>query len=96
MQGFYRLSHNGKGLCEGGAKKAETFYKHEPEQKPFRFCKITKNKKTKWFFAAKMRKSSTQEKFNPAFAKPLLPAVSFLISNFHSKIFCIFTENYLI
>ena len=45
------LATNGKGLCEVGAKKAETFYKHEPEQKPFSFFKLTKNKKTKWFFA---------------------------------------------
>ncbi len=22
----YKISHNGKRLCEGGAKKAETFY----------------------------------------------------------------------
>ena len=37
--------HTGKGLCEGGAKKAKTFYKHEPEQKPFSFFKLTNNKK---------------------------------------------------
>ena len=72
------IAHNGKGLCEGGAKKAETFYKHEPEQKPFSFFKLTKNKKTKWFFAAKSAKIFTMITLRPAFAKPMLYDVFFM------------------
>jgi hypothetical protein len=53
FESFFKIVANGKRLREGGAKKAETFYKHEPKQKPFSFFKITKNKKTKWFFVAK-------------------------------------------
>ena len=63
------LAGNGKGLCEGGAKKAETFYKHEPEQKPFWFLKLTKNKKTKWFFAAKSAKIFNARELHPRFCK---------------------------
>lgn len=60
---------NGKGLCEGGAKKVETYYKHEPEQKPFSFFKLTKNKKTKWLFAAKSAKIFNARELHPRFCK---------------------------
>lgn len=64
------ITDNGKGLCEGGAKKSETYYKHEPEQKPFRFSNLQKNKKRNGFLRLKVQKSSTQGIFTPAFAKP--------------------------
>ena len=47
------MAGNGKGLGEGGDKKAGNSNQTRTEQKPFRFFKFTKNKKTKWFFAAK-------------------------------------------
>ena len=47
------MSYNGKGLGEGGDKKDGTLTKPEPSKNHFRFFKFTKNKKTKWFFAAK-------------------------------------------
>ena len=47
------MTDNGKGLGEGGDKKDGNSTKPEPSKNHFRFFKITKNKKTKWFFAAK-------------------------------------------
>lgn len=61
---FGDIAGNGKGLCEGGAKKAKTFYKHEPEQKPFSFFQTYK-KKTKWFFAAKTGKKFNARELHP-------------------------------
>ena len=42
-----------KGLAKAGIRKTETPTKPEPSKNHSRFFKITKNKKTKWFFAAK-------------------------------------------
>jgi hypothetical protein len=42
-----------KGLAKAGIRKTEIPTKPEPSKNHFRFFKITKNKKTKWFFAAK-------------------------------------------
>ena len=53
MRIFGRIADNGKGLGEGGDKKDGNSTKPEPSKNHFRFFKITKNKKTKWFFAAK-------------------------------------------
>ena len=44
---------SGKGLAKAGIRKTEIPTKPEPSKNHFRFFKITKNKKTKWFFAAK-------------------------------------------
>jgi hypothetical protein len=44
------ITANGKRLCEGGAKKDETFYKHEPEQKPFSFFQNYKKIKNEMVF----------------------------------------------
>ena len=43
----------GKGLAKAGIRKTEIPTKPEPSKNHFRFFKFTKNKKTKWFFAAK-------------------------------------------
>ena len=42
-----------KGLAKAGIRKPEIPTKPEPSKNHFRFFKFTKNKKTKWFFAAK-------------------------------------------
>ena len=47
------LRTTGKGLAKAGIRKTEIPTKPEPSKNRFRFFKITKNKKTKWFFAAK-------------------------------------------
>jgi hypothetical protein len=46
-----KIVHNGKRLCEGGAFTPKISIKTAPSKNHFRFCKITKNLKTKWFFA---------------------------------------------
>ncbi|MRM82660.1 hypothetical protein [Riemerella anatipestifer] len=72
------MPYNGLRLGEGGAKKDETFYKLEPEQKTiFVFSKLQKNKKRNVFLRLKLQKSSTQGNFTPAFAKPMLAEVIF-------------------
>ena len=38
----HKTTANGKRLCEGGTKKSENFYKHEPSKNHFRFFKLTK------------------------------------------------------
>ena len=50
MCGGFRVSHNGKRLCEGGAKKFKTFYKFFPEQKPFSFFQNYKKIKNEMVF----------------------------------------------
>jgi len=50
------LPITGKGLAKAGIRKREIPTKPEPRKNHFRFFKITKNKKTKRFFAAKIAK----------------------------------------
>ena len=72
------MTANGKRLCEGGAKKAETFYKKQTKQKNiFVFSKLQKIKKRNGFLRIKITKLSTQGNFTPAFAKPMLAVVRF-------------------
>ena len=73
MRNFGSMSHNGKGLGEGGAKNDKTSNQTRTEQKPFSFFQnYKKNKKRNGFLRLIMTNRSTQEKFTPAFAKPML------------------------
>ena len=51
---FLKYRTTGKGLAKAGIRRTEIPTKPEPSKNHFRFFKITKNKKTKWFFAAKI------------------------------------------
>jgi len=50
---FLKCRTTEKGLAKAGIRKPEIPTKPEPSKNHFRFFKFTKNKKTKWFFAAK-------------------------------------------
>ena len=65
---FLKFLLTGKGLAKAGIRKTEIQTKPEPSKNHFRFFKITKNKKTKWFFAAK-----SAEIFKMITSTPLLP-----------------------
>ena len=50
---FIKYRITGKGLAKAGIRMTKLPTKPEPSKNHSRFFKITKNKKTKWFFAAK-------------------------------------------
>ena len=52
------MADNGKGLGEGGDKKAEISTKPEPSKNHFRFSKLQKIKKRNGFLRRKVLKSS--------------------------------------
>ena len=66
-----------KGLAKAGIIKTEIPTKPNRAKTIFVFSKLQKNKKRNGFLRLIMTKLSTQEKFIPAFAKPMLADVSF-------------------
>ena len=72
-----RLQLTGNGFAKAGLRNPKTSLNTNRAKTIFVFSKLQKNKKRNGFLRLIMTKLSTQEKFIPAFAKPMLADVSF-------------------
>ena len=81
LSGSQNNSTNGKGLCEGGAKKFKTFYKHEPEQKLFPFFKITKKIKNGKVFCGEKCENLQRKRHSPPLLQNRCCTMFFYSSN---------------
>ena len=70
-----KLRTTGNGFAKAGLLHLKFLLKLHQAKTIFVFSKLQKNKKRNGFLRLKVRKSSTQGKFTPAFAKPMLCAV---------------------
>ena len=74
---FVKLPPTGNGFAKAGLLHLKFLLKLHQAKTIFVFSKLQKNKKRNGFLRLIMTKLSTQEKFTPAFAKPMLCAVSY-------------------
>ena len=73
------LRLTGNGFAKAGLRSSKLSINSFPSKKTiFVFSKLQKNKKRNGFLRLKVRKSSTQGNFSPAFAKPMLCDVAIL------------------
>ena len=68
----FLLQPTGNGFAKAGLLHLKFLLKLHQAKTIFVFSKLQKNKKRNGFLRLIMTKLSTQEKFTPAFAKPML------------------------
>jgi len=73
------LQVTGKGLAKAGLRMTKFSIKPELSKNHFRFFKITKNKKTKWFFAAKNAETLNARELQPRFCQTHVICRFFLV-----------------
>ena len=64
-----KLHLTGNGFAKAGILQLKSSIKTTPSKNHFRFFKITKNKKTKWFFATESAKIFNARELHPRFCK---------------------------
>ncbi len=74
-----------KGFAMAGLRKTKLSINTKLSKNHFRFFKITKNKKTKWFFAAEKAKIFNARELRPRFCKTdVVGSYCFSLINFNA------------